>query len=80
MSRIDVSFKCAGILKNGSTKAAVVCPTESVAADNARQGIRMNAVSPGLILMVRHDRFPTAQRLERSMAGSTCTERNLTAQ
>jgi 3-oxoacyl-[acyl-carrier protein] reductase len=52
-----------------SAKAAVMCLTKAMARELAPHGIRVNGVSPGIILTPFHDRYTSPELMEKILAG-----------
>jgi 3-oxoacyl-[acyl-carrier protein] reductase len=53
----------------GAAKAAVATYTKSVAREVAREGIRVNAISPGVILTRFHEQYSTQESLAKQIEG-----------
>jgi 3-oxoacyl-[acyl-carrier protein] reductase len=47
-----------------AAKAAVTCMTKNMARELIPQGIRVNAVNPGVILTPFHERFSSEERMK----------------
>jgi 3-oxoacyl-[acyl-carrier protein] reductase len=57
-----------GIMPYAAMKAALLCMTKSLARELIRDGIRGNAVSPGVIPTPLHDKFTPPDLMEKLVA------------
>jgi len=58
-----------GAIPYAVSKAAITCLTKGMAKEFAKEGIRVNAVNPGVILTPLQERFSTPEWIEKMVSG-----------
>lgn len=58
-----------GAIPYAVSKAAITCLTKGMAKELAKEGIRVNAVNPGVILTPLQERFSTPEWIEKMVSG-----------